>query len=191
MFWNFRPAFALMERFISYGRPSFRHTRDRAPFLPAFRGLWQIWLWRTGPAWTSSSAPACWEIWVLPGGGRLVFSHRLLLPVLGTPETHTRPYSWQEVVILKLPVHVTGSKTCSKHNVTGCSLEECVIKKYNGNVISVYPWMLTWKAIEVKPHVSPPGKDGGRRCGLLRGFLWLRPRNKLPLGGEALFLSFS
>lgn len=23
MFWNFRPAFALMERFISYGRPSF------------------------------------------------------------------------------------------------------------------------------------------------------------------------
>lgn len=71
------------------------HACDCAMFRPAFRGSWLTWLWRTGPAWTSSSAPACWEIWAWPGGGRLVFSHRSLLPVLGTPKAQRTPKSAQ------------------------------------------------------------------------------------------------
>ena len=49
------------------------------------RALWPTWPWRRGPAWTSSSAPACWEIWVEPGGGLLASSRRFLLPELGSP----------------------------------------------------------------------------------------------------------
>lgn len=75
---------------ICHGCPPFVTLPDVAMFcVPAFRGWWRTWLWRTGPAWTSSSAPACWEIWAWPGGGLLVFSHRSPLPALGTPETQT------------------------------------------------------------------------------------------------------
>lgn len=84
---------------------------------PAIREWWMTWLWRRGPAWTSSSAPACWEIWVWPGGGLLFVSPRSLLPAPGSPGTQ-RPqwlaerkpvyFAWaaQEPTCLDLPLYI-------------------------------------------------------------------------------------